>query len=44
MAIPPHTKDGTDTLQHIARFKTVREKFDPNGVFRSVVGEIIGVY
>ncbi|KAK2814095.1 hypothetical protein FQN50_000499 [Emmonsiellopsis sp. PD_5] len=29
---------------HIARFKTVREKFDPNGIFRSVVGEIIGVY
>ncbi|KKZ63304.1 hypothetical protein EMCG_00287 [[Emmonsia] crescens] len=29
---------------HIARFKAVREKFDPNGVFRSVVGEAIGVY
>ncbi|KAL4735477.1 hypothetical protein BDV11DRAFT_196020 [Aspergillus similis] len=29
---------------HIARFKTVREQFDPNGIYRSVVGEIIGVY
>ncbi|KAL4784150.1 hypothetical protein BJX76DRAFT_233184 [Aspergillus varians] len=29
---------------HIARFKAVREQFDPNGVYRSVVGEIIGVY
>lgn len=30
--------------QHIARFKAVREDFDPNGVYRSVVGEILGVY
>jgi len=30
--------------QHLARFKAVRERFDPNGVYRSVVGEIIGVY
>ncbi|KAL3487933.1 hypothetical protein BJX62DRAFT_185769 [Aspergillus germanicus] len=29
---------------HIARFKAVREQFDPNGIYRSVVGEIIGVY
>ncbi|KAG8167854.1 hypothetical protein KVR01_003543 [Diaporthe batatas] len=29
---------------HIARFKAVREDFDPKGIFRSVVGEIIGVY
>ncbi|GAB1216759.1 hypothetical protein ATERTT37_005977 [Aspergillus terreus] len=29
---------------HIARFKAVREKFDPQGVFRSVIGETIGVY
>ncbi|KAL2062022.1 hypothetical protein VTL71DRAFT_6288 [Oculimacula yallundae] len=28
---------------HIARFKAVREKFDPKGIFKSVVGEIIGV-
>lgn len=28
---------------HLARFKAVRQKFDPNGIFRSVVGEIIGV-
>jgi L-gulonolactone oxidase len=31
-------------LQHIARFKAVRQKFDPNGIYKSVVGEIIGVY
>ncbi|TPX10662.1 uncharacterized protein E0L32_008396 [Thyridium curvatum] len=30
--------------QNISRFKAVREKFDPKGIFRSVVGEIIGVY
>ncbi|KAI1057247.1 hypothetical protein LB507_001477 [Fusarium sp. FIESC RH6] len=29
---------------HISRFKAVREKFDPEGIFRSVVGEAIGVY
>ncbi|KAH7232951.1 hypothetical protein BKA59DRAFT_517387 [Fusarium tricinctum] len=29
---------------HISRFKAIREKFDPDGVFRSVVGEAIGVY
>ncbi|KAL2840014.1 hypothetical protein BJX68DRAFT_258674 [Aspergillus pseudodeflectus] len=29
---------------HLARFKAVREKFDPNGIYRSVVGEIIGVF
>ncbi|KAF2150231.1 FAD/FMN-containing dehydrogenase [Myriangium duriaei CBS 260.36] len=28
---------------HLRRFKTVRQKFDPNNIFRSVVGEIIGV-
>ncbi|EOD48770.1 putative fad fmn-containing dehydrogenase protein [Neofusicoccum parvum UCRNP2] len=28
---------------HLARFKAVREQFDPNGIFKSVVGEIIGV-
>ncbi|KAK2057538.1 FAD-binding domain-containing protein [Colletotrichum caudatum] len=28
---------------HVARFKAVRERFDPNGIFRSVVGEAIGV-
>ncbi|KAL7951010.1 FAD-binding domain-containing protein [Trichoderma barbatum] len=27
-----------------ARFKAVREKFDPKGIYRSVVGEIIGMY
>ncbi|KAI1337152.1 FAD-binding domain-containing protein [Xylariaceae sp. FL0016] len=29
---------------HLARFKVVREKFDPNGIFKSVVGEILGMY
>lgn len=28
---------------HLARFKTVRQKFDPKGIFKSIVGEIIGV-
>lgn len=28
---------------HLARFKAVREQFDPDGIFKSVVGEIIGV-
>lgn len=36
----PLTKPSTS----LARLKTVREDFDPNGVFKSVVGEIIGVY
>ncbi|KAJ2895009.1 Fad/Fmn-containing dehydrogenase [Zalerion maritima] len=29
---------------YIARFRAVREDFDPNGIFKSVVGEIIGLY
>ncbi|KAI1766112.1 FAD-binding domain-containing protein [Hypoxylon sp. FL1150] len=29
---------------HLARFKVVREKFDPNGVFKSIIGEILGMY
>ncbi|KAI1854355.1 hypothetical protein JX265_012524 [Neoarthrinium moseri] len=29
---------------HLARFKAVREKFDPSGTFKSVVGEILGLY
>jgi L-gulonolactone oxidase len=28
---------------HLSRFKAVRDKFDPKGMFKSVVGEIIGV-
>ncbi|CAG8953152.1 hypothetical protein HYFRA_00003351 [Hymenoscyphus fraxineus] len=28
---------------HLARFAAVRQKFDPKGIFKSVVGEIIGV-
>jgi hypothetical protein len=35
---------GLIKYQHIARFKAVRKQFDPNGIYRSVVGEIIGVY
>lgn len=38
--------DGVDLLafsKHLERFKAVRAKFDPNGIFKSVVGEIIGV-
>ncbi|KAF7522197.1 hypothetical protein G7054_g12232 [Neopestalotiopsis clavispora] len=29
---------------HLSRFKAVREKFDPNGTFKSIVGEILGLY
>ncbi|KAK1758592.1 hypothetical protein QBC47DRAFT_294911 [Echria macrotheca] len=29
---------------HVRRFNEVRKKFDPNGVYRSVVGEILGLY
>ncbi|KAL5083602.1 hypothetical protein Trisim1_001295 [Trichoderma cf. simile WF8] len=29
---------------YLARFKAVRQKFDPKGIYRSVVGEIIGMY
>jgi L-gulonolactone oxidase len=29
---------------HLARFKAVRQKFDPNGIFKSVVGEILDLY
>ncbi|KAI0143480.1 FAD/FMN-containing dehydrogenase [Xylariaceae sp. FL1272] len=29
---------------HLSRFKAVREKFDPNGIFKSIVGEILGFY
>ncbi|KAM7222851.1 hypothetical protein V8F06_001749 [Rhypophila decipiens] len=29
---------------HLAKFKAVREKFDPRGVYRSVIGEILGLY
>ncbi|KAI1820470.1 FAD/FMN-containing dehydrogenase [Xylaria intraflava] len=29
---------------HLARFKAVREKFDPKGIFKSIVGEILGLY
>lgn len=29
---------------HLQRFKAVREKFDPNGLFKSIVGEILELY
>ena len=29
---------------HLARFKAVREKFDPQGIFKSIIGEILGLY
>ncbi len=34
----------SDSVQHLARFKAVRERFDPEGIYRSVVGEILGFY
>ncbi|KAK8070939.1 FAD-binding domain-containing protein [Apiospora hydei] len=30
--------------EHLARFKAVREKFDPNNIYKSVLGEIMGLY
>lgn len=29
--------------QSLSRFAEVRKQFDPNGIFKSIVGEIIGV-
>ena len=29
---------------HLARFKAVKDDFDPQGMFKSVVGEILGLY
>ena len=29
---------------HLARFKSVRQEYDPQGMFKSVVGEILGLY
>ncbi|KAL6854881.1 hypothetical protein ACO1O0_006015 [Amphichorda felina] len=29
---------------YLARFKAVKDDFDPDGIYRSVVGEIIGLY
>lgn len=29
---------------HLARFKAVRQKMDPNGIFKSVIGQILGLY
>ncbi|KAK7946596.1 FAD-binding domain-containing protein [Apiospora aurea] len=30
--------------EHLARFKAVREKFDPNNLYKSVLAEIMGLY
>ncbi|KAM5341553.1 hypothetical protein ACJ41O_014584 [Fusarium nematophilum] len=50
----PHwTKNTRDVFQrsvknldpdNLKRFKAVREKFDPDGIYKSVVGEILGMY
>lgn len=50
----PHwTKNTRDTLKrtvknldasYLARFNAVRKQFDPDGLYRSVVGEILGFY
>ncbi|KAH6628425.1 hypothetical protein F5144DRAFT_515790 [Chaetomium tenue] len=29
---------------HLRRFKAVRERFDPQGIYRNVIGEILGFY
>lgn len=29
---------------HLARFKTVRQDYDPKGIFKSVVGQTLGLY
>ncbi|KAK4682170.1 hypothetical protein QC764_113120 [Podospora pseudoanserina] len=29
---------------YLARFKAVRQKFDPNGIYRNVIGEILEMY
>jgi hypothetical protein len=31
-------------VQHLRRFKAVREQFDPQGIYRNVIGEILGFY
>ncbi|KAL2205255.1 FAD-binding domain-containing protein [Sarocladium strictum] len=30
--------------EYLSRFKAIKDQYDPDGVFRSVVGEIIGMY
>jgi hypothetical protein len=34
----------TDGIQYLARFKAVRERFDPQGIYRNVIGDILGLY
>ncbi|KAH8597502.1 FAD/FMN-containing dehydrogenase [Bisporella sp. PMI_857] len=29
---------------HLAKFKVVRQKFDPQGIFKSIVGQTLGLY
>jgi L-gulonolactone oxidase len=31
-------------MQNLARFKAIKDDYDPEGIFRSVVGEILGLY
>ncbi|KAK4648872.1 uncharacterized protein QC761_0015520 [Podospora bellae-mahoneyi] len=33
-----------NTREYLARFKAVRQKFDPNGIYRNVIGEILEMY
>ncbi|KAF1955276.1 FAD/FMN-containing dehydrogenase [Byssothecium circinans] len=37
-------EEGKLDPDHLRRFKAVRQKFDPKGIFKSVVGEILGLY
>jgi hypothetical protein len=30
--------------QHLERFNVIRQQYDPNGIFKSIVGEILGFY
>jgi hypothetical protein len=34
----------TDYTQHLRRFQAVREQFDPQGIYRSVIRNILGLY
>jgi hypothetical protein len=34
----------TNVPQYLSRFNAVRKDFDPDGLYRSVVGEILGFY
>lgn len=38
------TRIADQVIQYLARFNKVRKDFDPDGLYRSVVGEILGFY